>query len=109
MGTPRRLAGPTQLAAAAATIYTVPALLSALIRHIHIQNPTGSVATVFTISVGADAAGTREYSTFALVAGGTPFDWYPYLPLTTGQIIQAFADVAASMVITIGGDEWVTG
>ncbi len=107
-GTPVRLAGPTALANAAATLYTVGAGKSALVRHIHFSNPTGSTATVFTISIGADAAGTRVFDVFPLAAGAV-YDYYPYTKLAAAEIIQGFSDVAAKIVVEIEGDEWVAG
>lgn len=102
-GTPARLFGPAQLTNAAATKITVPAGLAYDLTHFHLENPPGSTATSFTISVGADAAGTRIFDALALAAGAT-YDWYPNpLTLAAAEIIQAFADVTGKIVLTIEG------
>jgi hypothetical protein len=102
-GTPVRVFGPAQLTNAAATKYTVPATLAFDMSYVHFSNPTGSTATKFTFSIGADAAGTRIFDVFPLAAGSV-YDWYPNLiTLAAAEIIQAFADVTASIVMTING------
>lgn len=101
---PKRLAGPSQLAAAAATLYTVASSRRGIIRHIHLSNPTGSAATKFTISIGTDGASKRIFDVYPLAAGAT-YDHYCYHVLEAAEVIQAFADSASAIVITINGDE----
>ena len=60
----KRLAGPAQVSNAAATKYTAPAA-GAIVRHVRVSNPSGSPVT-FTLSVGADAAGTRLFDAFSV-------------------------------------------
>ena len=102
--TPKRLQGPAQLANAAATIYTTPAATRTIVRHIHIHNPPGGGARTFTMSIGADAAGTRIFDAFQL-ADGQVLDHFCYYVLEATQIIQAFASAATAVVCTIDGDE----
>jgi len=106
-GTPARLFGPALLTAATATKYTVPALNTALIRHIHVQN-NEAVAHTLTISLGADAAGTRLYDAYPMAANAV-LDWYPYLVLQAAELIAAFADTTLKLNMTIMGDVWITG
>lgn len=101
--TPLRLAGPAQLSAAAATKYTVPASTKTVVRHIHVQNPSGSAVT-FTMSIGADAAGTRIYDAFSIAAGAV-LDVFCYYVIEAAEIIQAFAGSASVLVLTIDGDQ----
>lgn len=98
-----RVFGPAQLTNAAATKYTVPTNMALDLSFVHFSNPTGSTATKFTMSIGADAAATRVFDVYPLAAGSV-FDWYPNLQtLVAAEIIQAFADVTASIVMTING------
>jgi hypothetical protein len=103
MAIAKRLYGPAQLAAAAATIYTVPAGRVAVIRNIHVVNPTaGDLA--FTVSIGADAAATRIFSAQASLAEDCYDSFAPFV-LTAGEVLQAWASAAASLTITVDGEE----
>jgi hypothetical protein len=104
--TPKRLYGPTALTAAAATKYTVPALTKTVIRHIHVEN-TSAGAVTFTMSIGADAAGTRLFDAYSIAAGAV-FDWYPYMIMDAAEILQALASNTVP-VLTIFGDELTLG
>jgi len=111
--TAKRLFGPAQVSNAAATKYTVPALTKTVIRHIHVQNPSGSAVT-FTASIGADAAGTRlwdAYSIAAAAAGVTQsvIDWFGYFVLDAAEIFQAFAGTNNILTLTGFGDELTLG
>lgn len=98
----KRLYGPAQLPAAAATLYTVPAATTAVLRHIRVLNTTGTDRAV-TMSIGADAAGTRFIS--MTVPANSVFDWTGNLPLAAGEIVQGFAAVAAALTAIISGIE----
>jgi hypothetical protein len=104
---PTRLAGPALITNAAATKYTVPALTKTIVRHIHVENPTGAAVT-FTLSIGADAAGTRLFDVYSIAAGSV-FDHFCYYVLATTEIVQAFAGTNNVMTLTIDGDEIVLG
>lgn len=111
--TPKRLYGPAQLTNATATKYTVPAATKTIIRHIHISNPD-TVPHSYTISIGADAAGTRIYDTYSIPAAAAGVtdsvrDHYPYYIMEAAEVLAAFADVSAKLVITIDGDELTLG
>jgi hypothetical protein len=99
--TPTRLAGPAQLSGSAATKYTAPAG-GALIRHIHVSNPSGS-AVDLTLSIGADAAGTRLFDGYPIPADSV-YPLHVYVPLGNAEIVQAWASSANVLVLTIGGD-----
>jgi hypothetical protein len=105
--TPKRLHGPAQVATGPATKYTVPAVTKTIIRHIHIQNPSGSPVT-FTLSVGADAAGTRLYDAFS-IAANTIRDDYFYVVVEAAEVVQAGAGTNNVLVLTINGDEITLG
>lgn len=102
---PLRLAGPAQLSATAATKYTVPTGLRTLLRYIHFYN-ADTTARVVTLSIGADAAGTRIYDAYSIPAG-SPYAVWCYIALEAAEIVQAFADVANKVTLTLGGDEGV--
>src|ERR1700675_3252046 len=107
---PKRLVGPVALTVA--TIYTVPALTKTIIRQIHLVNGTAGALTV-TLSIGADAAGTRilgpAYSIPAQAAGvtGSVVDYGCYIVMDAGEILVS--SVASAIVATITGDEIVPG
>ena len=110
---PKRLYGPAQIATGPATVYTVPANTKTIVRTIQLSQPSASPVT-FTLSVGADAAGTRLWSTYSIPAAAAgvtdsvriiPM----YLVLEEGEIIQLSAGTNNTLVIVITGDEIVLG
>ena len=103
----KRLAGPAQVSNGALTKYTVPALTKTIIRHIHVENPSGSAVT-FTLSIGADAAATRLFDAYSIGAG-TIFDHFCYYVVDVGEIIQALAGTNNILTLTIDGDEIILG
>ena len=105
--TPKRLFGPLQVSNAVTTRYTVPALTKTIIRHVHISNPSAS-AVLFTLSIGADAAGTRLYDAFSIPANSVRDDYW-YQPVETTEIIQTNAGTNNILVITCNGDELTLG
>lgn len=102
-----RLAGPAQVSNAAATKFTVAASEKVIVRHIHIQNPSGAAVT-FTASIGADAAGTRIFDALSIAANSI-FDHFCYYVLDAAEIFQAFAGTNNILVLTIDGDRSVLG
>ena len=103
---PKRLFGPAQLTNAAATKYTVPAGTKTIVRHIHVQNPSGS-PLLFFLSIGAEAAGTRLFDSYGIPASSV-IDHYCYYVLEATEIIQSH-DNGNLLVMTIDGDELVLG
>jgi len=104
---PTRLAGPAQVSNAAATKYTVPALTKTIVRHVHIENPSGAAVT-FTMSIGADAAATRLFDAYSIAAGAV-LDHFCYYVIDAAEIIQALAGTNNILTLTIDGDEIVLG
>lgn len=102
-----RLSGPALLTNAAATKYTVPASTVTVLQHIHAENPTASAVTL-TISIGADAAGTRIYDAFSIPAGGVLDQFCKYV-LSAAEVIQAFAGTNNVMTLTLDGQELTPG
>jgi hypothetical protein len=110
---PKRLYGPAQIATGPATVYTVPAVTKTILRQIHISNPSASPVT-FTLSVGADAAATRLWSTYSIPAAAAGVsdsvrDIFVYIPMEAAEILQLSAGTNNILVIVITGDEIVLG
>jgi hypothetical protein len=103
----KRLAGPALVTNAAATKYTCPALTKTIIRHVHIQNPSGAAVT-FTMSIGADAAATRLFDVYSIAAGSV-LDHFCYYVVDVAEIVQALAGTNNILTLTIDGDEIVLG
>ena len=99
----KRLAGPAQVSNAAATKYTAPAATTAKIQNIHVYNPSGSIVA-FTMSIGADAAGTRIFDAISIPAN-SGFDSYGPFYVAAAEIVQAFADTNNVLTLTIDGVE----
>lgn len=105
--TAKRLHGPAQVAATAATKYTVPATTKTVVRHIHVQNPTGSAVT-FTMSIGTDAAGTRIFDAYS-IAANTVLDHFGLYVLEAAEVVQAGAGTTNVLTLTIDGEEITLG
>lgn len=111
--TPTRLAGPAQIATGPATLYTVPALTKTIVRHLHLQNPSGSPVT-FTLSIGADAAALRLWDTYSIPAAAAGVsdsvrEIFVYMILDAAEIIQVAAGTNNILVLTMFGDELTLG
>lgn len=102
-----RFHGPAQVSNAAATKFTVGANEKAVIRHIHVQNPSGGAVT-FTASIGADAAATRIFDAKSLAAGEV-LDHFCYYVMEETEIFQAFSGTNNVLVLTIDGERSVLG
>jgi hypothetical protein len=103
MPNPKRVHGPAQVSNAAATKYTVPTNIKAVMRYVHLYNPSGSSVN-FTLTIGADAAAVRLFDAFPVPAAG-PYPVWLYEPLVAGEILQAFAGTNNILVLTISVDE----
>lgn len=99
----KRLYGPAQLPNTTGTRYTVPASTRAVVRHIHLSNPTGGSVDV-TMSIGADGAGTRILDGYPIAADAAVDLWGPYT-LEAAEIIAVHASAATSIVCVIDGEE----
>ncbi len=100
MASAKTLAGPLQLAAAAATLYT--GVSGSIIRYIQVSNPGASDRT-FTLSIGADAASTRIFDAYPILAGHV-LTFPVLIPLAAGTIVQGFASAAGAVVILLTGE-----
>lgn len=100
--TAKRLYGPAQLGTSATTIYTSPASTRTTVLRIRVVN-TGTAPAKFYLSIGADAAGTRLYSGLLIPANGAPVIEQAYEVLEAGETIQAYADTASTLTLTLEG------
>jgi hypothetical protein len=98
----KRLAGPAALTTSAATKYTAPALTTTVIRRGRVSNPSGGALT-FTMSIGADATGTRLYDAVSVPAGGG-LDIFGPFTVAAGEIVQALGSGTA-LVLELDGTE----
>jgi len=110
---PKRFYGPALIATGPTTVYTVPALTKTIIRWIHISNPSASPVT-FTLSIGADATGTRLWSTYSIPAAAAGVtdsvrDIPIYEIMDAAEILTLSAGTNNILNITISGDEIVLG
>lgn len=105
--TAKRLAGPLLITNSVITRYTVPASTKTIIRNIHIQNNSGSAATV-TMSIGADAAGTRIFDAYSIPANSVLDHWCYYV-LEAAEIVQTNAGTTNVLALTMDGDEITLG
>lgn len=103
----KRLSGPALITNSVVTKYTCPALTKTLIRHIHVQNPSGSAVT-FTLSIGADAAGTRIFDAYS-IAAGTVLDHFGVYVVDAAEIVQAVAGTTNILTMTIDAEELTLG
>jgi hypothetical protein len=107
--TPTRLAGPlaVPLVGAIATVITVPALQKFIVRHIHIENPTGAAVT-FTLTIGLDVAAARIYDAIS-IAGGAAVDFFCYHVLEVTEVMKTYASASPALVLVINGDVCTLG
>lgn len=110
---PKRLVGPALIATGPTTVYTVPAVTKTLLRQIHVSNSSASPVT-FTLSIGADAAGTRLWSVYSVPAAAAGVsdsvrDIPVYIPMEAAEILTLSAGTNNILVVVITGDEIVLG
>lgn len=108
-----RFYGPALVATGPTTVYTVAAATKIIIRQLHISNPSASAVTL-TLSIGADAAGTRLMSAFSIPAAGAGITnsvqdifWYQIMDAT--EILTLSAGTNNILNITINGDRIILG
>lgn len=99
----KRFYGPTLLGNVATTLYTCPASTLAVVRHVHVSNPSASTVD-FTFSIGTNAAGTRLWDGFPIPVDDV-LDHYQDFSLAPGEFLQAVAGVGAILNLTVDGYE----
>jgi hypothetical protein len=109
--TSKRLFGPAQVATGPTTVYTAPAGQASLLTFLWINNPSAAPVTL-TLSVGADAAGTRLFETYSIpakAAGVTDSNrpLFVNIPLAAGEIVTLSAGTNNILVAMGSGFEGV--
>jgi hypothetical protein len=110
--TPKLLASPAYIGAAAANIYTPAggsALIRDIVRHIHVTNDTASPATfsLFIGATGGSAAGTEVVNTQTVAANST-WDWYGMMVLISTTFLTGICQTGASkLTIMAEGEQQV--
>lgn len=105
--TPKRLYGPALIATGPTTVYTVPAVTKTIVRQIHISNSSVSPVTL-TLSIGADAAGTRLLATLTISAASAQ-DFFWYQIMEAAEILTLSAGTNNILVVVINGEEFTLG
>lgn len=100
--TPGRLFGPALLTNTAADKYTVGTGKTGIIRQILVVN-NDTASRVFTVSIGADAAGTRIFR--HSIPAGTTWDWNGFIVLAAAEKIQSYGDATNVLTLSIFGIE----
>lgn len=102
-----RFHGPAHLTTTATTKLTVAANEKAIVRHVHVENPSAG-AVAFTMSIGADTTSTRIFDAYSIGANQI-LDHMCLYVLEETEVIQAFAGSANILTLTIDGERSVLG
>jgi hypothetical protein len=98
-----RIYGPAQPGTSNATLYTVPAVTTVVVRSIHVCNTTGTAATIsLAINGTAATAANCWLSALSIPANGS-YDWSGFLHLSTTDTIQGLQGTANALTVTING------
>lgn len=99
-----RLIGPLTLSNVAATLYTVPANTTTVLRHAVFSKDSSGNAEVW-LSFGVDGSTTRVISGTTVFGEGGVLDWSGFQVLEAGEVIQARCSVDAVVNLTVSGVE----
>lgn len=101
----KRLVGPTYLAVASATIYTVPAATVTAIRNVHICNTSASSQT-FSLGINgaASAATSQVFAAYTIPPNGV-FDWSGLIVLNAAEYLTGLCSTASTLTIYMSGVE----
>jgi hypothetical protein len=102
-----RFHGPAHMGTTATTKLTVAANEKAILRHIHVENPSAG-AIAFSMSIGADTTSTRIFDAYSIGANQV-LDHMCLYVLEEAEIVQAFAASANILTLTINGERSVLG
>ena len=101
--TASRLYGPAQPGTGNATLYTVAAATTTIIRNIHITNTTGTAATIsLAINGTAATAANCWLYTLSIPANGS-YDWSGFLALATTDTLQGLQGTGSALTLTVSG------
>ena len=98
----------TQLGAVNATLYTVPASTTTVLKNIHLTNTSSSTkkVTLYLVDNGGSATDANKLFHQVSVPGSGILEYCGWKVLDTpGDTIQGFADSASSVTIHVDGAE----
>ena len=96
-----RIYGPAQPGTTNATLYTVGAAATAVVRSIHICNTTGTAATIsLAINGTAATAANCWLSALSIPANGS-YDWSGFLHLSANDTLQGLQGTTSALTVTI--------
>lgn len=105
-----QLVTATQLPNSATTLYTSPTATWTRIEKVSLSNvdTASRVYTIYLVPAGGSAGATNLITNAQRIAAGASFNDInvPGLYLNPGDIIAAFADVAAKVNIFVGGTQF---
>lgn len=97
--TAARVVGPILLTNSSVTLYTVPASTQAILRHIRIVNTSVTAATA-TLSIGADAAGTRIVPGVSIPANSI-YDATFFMVMNAAETLRGQSGTTNVLTITV--------
>jgi hypothetical protein len=105
--TQKRLVGPVQLTASAATYYTVGSGVTSIVKQIVLTNTTGSAktATVRLVPTGQSTGVSYDILSAVTLAANETVSFNCSLVMTAGDFISALASAGTSVNITVSGIE----
>lgn len=105
--TPKQLAAVTRLTTTAATLYTVPASTTTLVKQILIANTSGidARATIHIVPSGGTALATNKAFGEILVPANTTQLVDGSIVVPTGATLQCLANIADAISLHISGVE----
>lgn len=98
-----RIYGPAQPGTTNATLYTVPASTTVVVRNIHVCNTTATAATISLAINGTAATAANCWLTALSIPANSSYDWSGFLHLSTADTLQALQGTASALTMTISG------
>ncbi len=98
-----RIYGPAQPGTTNATLYTVPAATTVVVRNIHVCNTTAANATISLATNGTAATAANCWLTALSVPANSSYDWSGFLHLSATDTLQALQGTASALTVTISG------
>lgn len=98
-----RIYGPAQPGTTNATLYTVGAAATVVVRNIHICNTTANDATISLAINGTAATAANCWLSALSVPSNSSYDWSGFLHLSAADTLQALQGTASALTVTISG------
>ena len=98
-----RIYGPAQPGTSNATLYTVPAVTTVVVRSIHVCNNTASAATISLAINGTAATAANCWLSALSIPANSVFDWSGFMHLSAADTIQGLQGTASALTVIISG------